>query len=131
MRFHIPNSAFLGNINTFISSFDPSNPNELYISANPKWFSIHPVVISMIASAGANLEPRSIHCQELTSVSKHYLKRLGLLDFLGIDSKIDILEHESAGRFIPLTQIHTFDELSSFIKMLFHCCILSPFMQNL
>jgi len=55
MKIHIPNSAFLGNIDAFIKLVDFSNPEEIYITANEKWMSVHPVVLCMIASLGVKV----------------------------------------------------------------------------
>lgn len=117
MKIHLPNSAFLGNIDPFLRSFDTSKPNELEITANKKWISIHPVVLSMIAALGLKLKTESskIKCEKLEAKSKHYLKRMKLFEFLGIESDIEITEHESAGRFIPLTQIENSEGLTKFL----------------
>ncbi|MBU1167772.1 hypothetical protein KKC60_05215 [Patescibacteria group bacterium] len=115
MKIHIPNSAFLGNIDPFLKSFDPTDTHHLTITANKKWISVHPVVLSMIASLGIRLKPSQIKCEKLTATSKHYLERMGIFKFLGVRSGITINEHEPAGRFIPLTQIKTSKELTDFI----------------
>ena len=52
MKIHLPNSAFLGNIDPFIRGFDPASPETLEISANEKWMSVHPAVLSMVAALG-------------------------------------------------------------------------------
>lgn len=120
MKIHLPNSAFLGNIDPFLRSFDTSNSDFLEITANEKWISVHPVVLSMVAALGLEVRARSsdtnIEFKELTATSKHYLERMGLFKFLGILSGMTINEHESSGRFIPLTQIKKSDELASFIR---------------
>jgi anti-sigma regulatory factor (Ser/Thr protein kinase) len=115
MRIFIPNSAFLGNINHFLAGFDPSEPRRLEITANPKWISVHPVVLCMIAAMGHPVKPENIACT-IEAASGHYLKRMGLFEFLGIDSGMKIEEHEPAGRFIPLTQIKTSDDLTHFLR---------------
>lgn len=115
MHSYLPNSAFLGNIDGFLRGFDPSIPNELHISANKKWISVHPAVLSMIAALGLTIDSRHITCEPLEATSKHYLERMGLFKFLGIESGMNIIEHESAGRFIPLTQIKDSDALSRFL----------------
>lgn len=115
MRIHIPNSAWLGNIDQFLRSFDNSQPDILEITANKQWFSVHPVVLAMIGSLGLSCQPKNILCEQLESKSRHYLKRMGLFDLLKIDSGINIHEHESAGRFIPLTIINQSDNLTKFI----------------
>jgi len=100
MRVHLPNSAFLGNIDPFLRTFDNSNPTKLKITANKKWISIHPVVLSMIASLGLTVKSSDIQCEKLEAASKHYLERMGLFRFLNIESEIVIKEHEPAGRFM-------------------------------
>jgi len=114
MKIHLPNSAFLGNIDPFFRGFDPADPGRLEITANEKWISVHPVVLSMIAALGVSMKPE-IRCEKLEAKSRHYLVRMGLFRILNIPSDISIIEHEPAGRFIPLTQIHTSAELTKFI----------------
>jgi len=115
MEIHIPNSAFLGNIDPFFRGFNPSNPKELLITANKSWISVHPLVLSMIAALGLTVRPGHIHCEKFEARSKHYLQRMGLFKFLNIPADGSIVEHEPAGRFIPITQIKTSDNLSQFI----------------
>lgn len=114
MKIHIPNSAFLGNIEAFLRRLDLSNPTELEISANEKWISAHPMVLAMIAALGAIAKPQ-ISCSPMTARSAPYLVRMKLFDLLGVDCGIQITEHESAGRFIPVTQVRTSGELTAFI----------------
>jgi anti-sigma regulatory factor (Ser/Thr protein kinase) len=125
MRFYIPNSAFLGNINHFLNAFDPSEPEKLEITANPKWISVHPVVLCMIAAIGQPVKPKNITCK-IEAASGHYLQRMGLFEFLGIDSGMKIKEREPAGRFIPLTQISTSDDLTHFLHEMVPLLHLDP-----
>lgn len=115
MKLHLPNSAFLGNIDPFIRGFDPSSPERLEITANDKWISVHPVVLSMVAALGLTVDPKDIRCEKFEAASGHYFVRMGLFKFLRIDPGIVIQEHEPAGRFIPLTRVRTSAELTSFI----------------
>lgn len=115
MKIHLPNSAFLGNIDPFLRGFEPSSPDVLEITANDKWISVHPVVLSMVAALGLTVKSDAIHCEKLEATSRHYLVRMGLFKMLGIDPGITIVEHEPAGRFIPLTRIRTSHELTRFI----------------
>lgn len=121
MKVHLPNSAFLGNINAFFRSADFSDRNSLHITANEKWISVHPVILCMIASLGTEVrgssnEESPIKCEKFTATSKHYFERMGLFSFLRLNSEMEITEHESAGRFIPLTQIQNSNTLSKFIE---------------
>lgn len=115
MKIHLPNSAFLGNIDSFFKSFDPSNPDSLEITANEKWISIHPVVLSMVASLALTVESEKIRCQQFTAKSKHYFARMGLFDFLKIDPKIAYSKHDPSGRFVCLTQVKNSNDLTRFI----------------
>lgn len=115
MRLHLPNSAFLGNIDPFLRQIDPSSPDRLEITANEKWISVHPVVLSMCAALGLTLAREHIRCENFTAKSKHYLVRMGLFKILKVASDINVVEHEPAGRFIPVTQIRTSHELTRFI----------------
>lgn len=126
MKIHLSNSAYLGNIDPFLRSFNASDPDTLKITANDKWISIHPVVLSMVAALGLSLKPKNIECQHLEARSKHYLKRMGLYDLLKIDSGIQITEHEPAGRFIPLTQITDSSKLTDFITEMVPLLHLEP-----
>lgn len=116
MQIYLPNSAFLGNIDPFLMGFDASNPDELIITANKKWISLHPMALTMIAALGLQKNPARIRCEKFEAKSRHYFERMGLFKFFGIDSRVEIREHEPAGRFVPLTQIKTSDELTRFIS---------------
>ncbi len=126
MKIYLPNSAFLGNIDPFLRGFDPTSPNTLELTANQKWISVHPIVLSMIAALGLTVDPQNITCEKLEARSKHYLERMGLFKMMRVDSGMHIIEHEPAGRFIPLTQIRTSDELSTFIREMIPLLHLDP-----
>lgn len=124
MHIHLPNSAFLGNIDAFIKQFDPSRPSELRITANRKWISVHPLVLAMVASLGAGVS--RVDCERLEARSAHYLERMGLFRFMGIQSGMDVVEHESAGRFIPLTAVADSGGLTRFITEMIPLLHLQP-----
>jgi anti-sigma regulatory factor (Ser/Thr protein kinase) len=69
----------------------------------------------MLAALGVSLKQGSIKWEKFEARSKHYLIRMGLFKILNIPSETVIVEHEPAGRFIPITQIKTSDELTGFI----------------
>jgi anti-sigma regulatory factor (Ser/Thr protein kinase) len=119
MKVHLPNSAFLGNINSFLKSIDLSNPDVLDITSHKDWISVHPVVLCIVAALGIEVNskntPIPVRCERFKAASKHYFERMGLFRFLQLDSEMKITSHESAGRFIPLTQIKTSEDLTQFI----------------
>lgn len=126
MKIHIPNSAFLGNIDPFIRSFDPNESGRLAISANQKWISVHPIVLSMIGALGVSVGSKNVVCGKMEARSSHYLQRMKLYEMLGVSISEAINEHEPAGRFIPLTQIRTSDELERFITEMIPLLHLEP-----
>jgi hypothetical protein len=117
LKIIVPNSAFLENIGGFLRKMDTGDASEFEICFHDRWISIHPFVLSLIAAAAA--EKRSNGVQVKASVpailSMNYLIRMKLFDFLGVPPPREITEHESAGRFIPITQIRDSDELHDFI----------------
>ncbi len=126
MKIHIPNSAFLGNIDHFLKSFDRSQRNTLEITVNKKWISVHPVVLTMVGALGLTVARENIHCEKLEAISKHYLERMHLFKILKIASGIRLKAHEAAGRFIPLTQIRNSQELTECMKELIPLLHLKP-----
>jgi anti-sigma regulatory factor (Ser/Thr protein kinase) len=126
MKIHLPNAAFIGNIDPFLRRFDEKHPEKLEITANKKWISVHPVVLSMVAALGQALDPSDIKCEKFEAKSAHYFERMGLFKFLKIKSGITLTKHESAGRFIPLTQIKNSDELTKFVTDMIPLLHLDP-----
>ncbi len=80
----------------------------------------------MLASIGLTVKPERINCEKFEATSKHYLVRMGLFKILNITSDISIVEHEPAGRFIPITQIKTSEELTRFITDMIPLLHLGP-----
>ncbi len=126
MKIYIPNSAFLGNINAFLRGVNTDDPESLTIAANPKWFCVHPVILSMIGCLALKVPKNRIHVETLESKSKHYLQRMGVFHMLGIEPRFSIVEHEASGRFVPLTQITNSQEQTAFIRDMIPLLHLTP-----
>ena len=126
MNIHLPNSAFLGNIDPFLRSFNPRDPRHLRITANKKWISVHPMVLAMVAALGQSVSPDNLVFEVLEAKSKHYFERIGLFRILNLHSGISMTEHDSSGRFIPLTQIRDSATLSHFITEMIPLLHLTP-----
>jgi anti-sigma regulatory factor (Ser/Thr protein kinase) len=118
MKIHLPNTAWIGNIDPFLKSFDTKNESVLEITSHKKWVSVHPVVLCIITALGLFMRKNgsTIHFEKMEARSRHYFHRMGLFELLGLDSEMDIISHESAGRFIPIQQIKNSEELDDFIK---------------
>lgn len=80
----------------------------------------------MLAALGQRVKPENIFCGKFEAASSGYFVRMGLMRTLGIASDIVLQEHEPAGRFIPLTQIRTSNELSAFIGEMIPLLHLAP-----
>ncbi len=115
MKIHIPNSAFLGNLDAFLMGFDPTDPGYLQITTNDRWIAVHPVVLSMIGALGLTVAPERIQFDDITAKSGHYLEAMGLFNLLNVPSPMQIERHEPAGRFIPLAEINNSDDLQRFM----------------
>ena len=115
MKVFLSYRDYLRNFEGFLRSFDPSNPNELIIETHDRWVNVHPAVLTMIAALGNTVSSDKITIDDITATSGHYLARMGFFDILRKPSPYKIEEHESAGRFIPITQIKNPGEQTRFI----------------
>lgn len=115
MKIHLPNSAFLGNIDSFLRNFDSSNQSVLEITSNEKWISVHPMVLSMVTALGLAVGCNNIQCSEFEAKSKNYFSRMQLFNILNIPFSVSYVEHESSGRFIPLRIIRNSQEETQLI----------------
>lgn len=118
VRIHFPNSGHLQNFAGMARHIDMSDSAKLHFSMHPRYVSVHPVALAMAASAGALVRENGgeMACELSESGGAlRYLARMGLFNFIEAEPGISVREHEAAGRFIPLTQIRSSDELSRFI----------------
>ncbi len=123
MKIHIPYSSWLGNIEGVLKTIDTEQPDNLEITFDEKWISLHPVVFSIIACLGL----RAIKYGGTIEITandtlKTQLKKIGLLNILKIDESA--LERDLTGKYIPLTQITDRTRLTEIIQELvplLHC----------
>ena len=120
MKLFLPNSANLQNITGILRHLDLSDVRVLEFSMHPKWVAVHPVVLAMTACLATKVRASggrvTGYATQVPAIN--YLLRMGLFDFLRIDPQQEIREHEQAGRFIPLTQIRSANELRESITSL-------------
>lgn len=116
MEVNLPNSAFIGNINSFIRELNTEGENELKITTHDEWIHVHPLVLCMTAAIGCDIDSDKIECDSLTAKSSHYLERMNLFQHLDIEPEIEIEEHEPSGRFIPVTQVEDESDKEEFIQ---------------
>ena len=126
MKVHLSYYQYLRNFESFFRGFDTEDPTKLTITSHEKWVNIHPAILAMIAALGSKMDSKSITIEKITASSGHYLSRMKLFEALGKESQYTISEHESAGRFIPITQIRTQEEQSKFITEMIPLLHLAP-----
>ena len=87
---------------------------------NERWVSVHPFVLAMTACAAAAAERNGARFSGTIHdvAALRYLIRMKLFNHVAIDPGRSIVEHEESGRFIPLTQIFTADDLRETITNL-------------
>lgn len=120
MRLHLPNSAHLQNMEGFIRKYEPNGKDNLAISSHERYIHAHPFALALTACAGAVAKHNGWKTiGTIPNVSSApYLVRMKLFDFLDVPRPRQIEEHEEAGRFVPLTQIRTNEDLRNAITNL-------------
>src|SRR5437867_230887 len=105
MRISLPSTAHLQNIDAFLRRCDMSYDGTMVLGMHPKWVTVHPMVLSMTACAGAAVRHDGgvVNATIPDISSLPYLIRMGLFDVLGVEPPKVIKAHEESGRFIPLT----------------------------
>lgn len=119
MRIHLPNSAHLMNLEAFLRNCDFADPDHLELRLHPRWVSVHPVALAIAACAGVSARELggrvTLDIPNPDIAFVRYLIRMGLFEHLGVDAPTTITEHEPAGRFVPITQIRSNEDLHHFI----------------
>jgi hypothetical protein len=106
-RVVVPNSASLHTARAFlkgVDAFDGARSAELVF--DPRWAHMEPFALATLSAWGAWLRSQSI---PLTVVNAgphlRYAARMRLFEHLGFDYRTSQVEHEEAGRFLPVTQV--------------------------
>ena len=120
VKISLPNSGHLQNIQGFLKRCSAADTSRLDFAMDSRWVSVHPAVLAMTACAAAVVKGNggTVYGKAEKIGSLPYLIRMGLFDYLGLDPGRTIEKHDPSGRFIPLTQIRTSDELKQAIVSL-------------
>jgi hypothetical protein len=102
MKATLSNSDYLGNVYRFISNLDFNDEKIFTIYSHPKWVSVHPAILTIIASMAMKVGKENVRFDNLTATSGAYLDRMGLFNFTNQPSPYQIKKKEASGRFIPL-----------------------------
>lgn len=118
-KLEIPNDASIHTLKNFLfqnSPFcDTSPPAQLVM--HPKWAFMEPVAMAMTAAWGGWCQRNGCSIEAANIAGNHtkYAVRMGLFDHLKVEHEPLTAEHEEAGRFMPLAQVRTGDDLKTVI----------------
>jgi hypothetical protein len=121
VRIYFPNSGHLQNFGGFARKQDLSDRSFLEFSMKASYVSVHPVALAMAAAAAQRVRDTggTITADLAASDgSVRYITRMKLTDALDVAPDLPMVEHAPEGRFIPLTQIRTQDDLNDFIRQM-------------
>lgn len=118
MRIGLPDRAYLSDLERFLTLVTADDSPDLTFAPKQGLFSLHPLVLCMIASLSDNckLGGGAVKVEGLVANnSTRYLQRMGLFGMMGIDAGLPVVEHDPSGRFIPLTRITNNTDLTKFV----------------
>lgn len=115
MKIHFNNQGNLRNLRSFVESLDFSDPDKLEITTHDKWITVHPANLVLAAALAIKVGKESTQIMGDVPDSGRYLDRMGLYKLTSTESPFMYAEREPAGRFIPISTIHTADDQSRFI----------------
>lgn len=117
-RVSVPNRAYLGDMERFLRLIEDDNAKDLTFHPRDGLFSVHPLVMCILGALSdrARADGGSVLIDDFTqNSSMRYLQRMRLFEHMGVDVDLPVLEHDPAGRFIPLTRITNNSELTAFV----------------
>lgn len=115
MKITFSNVDQLKSFNYFLATNDLADSSRLDIQATTKWMNIHPACISFAAALAAEVGKERTRIETVSDRAAMYLDRMGLYEFAENGCPVQYVQHEEAGRFIPVTRIKTEAEQSKFI----------------
>ncbi|HKG22217.1 MAG TPA: hypothetical protein VKC34_09980 [Blastocatellia bacterium] len=117
-RLIVPNDATIHTARSFLEKSRPYERNGQggILEFHPRWAHVDPFALSIIAAwdgwckrAGFEVTVENLGKQA------NYAARMRLFQHLSIDYNPSVVEHEEAGRFLPLTQIQNHQQLTAVI----------------
>jgi anti-sigma regulatory factor (Ser/Thr protein kinase) len=118
-RLSIPNSASIHTLKSFLSTNNPfcDHCTPAVLGLHPSWAHMDPMALAMAAAWGGWCRRHDLPVQVENIVGQHtnYAARMKLFQHLDVGYDAGLEEHEEAGRFLPLSQIRTQEDLRSVI----------------
>lgn len=126
MKITFSNVDQLKSLNYFLATNDLADSSNLEIMTTSNWMNIHPACISFAAALATEVGKENTMIITDVPRAAMYLDRMGLYQFSGNKCPVEYIQHEEAGRFIPVTQIKSEREQSEFITALHPILHLTP-----
>jgi anti-sigma regulatory factor (Ser/Thr protein kinase) len=106
------------NVGHFLRSNEPfeDDSDVAVLEFHPAWVHLEPIALAMTAAWGAwcQRQGKTVVVENL-SRRADYAARMRLFHHLGVDYDPGVVEHEEAGRFLPINQIVRRDQVASVI----------------
>src|SRR5215210_5100996 len=118
MAIEIPAFVTLQNASWFLrtNSFFDVRDNTAVLRFHPRWAHLEPFGLVMLAAWGRWCQREGVELRvENLGRTADYAWRMHLFDHLGIDYAPDRREWEEAGRFLPVTQVRTGEDIRKVI----------------
>lgn len=114
----VPNDASLHTAKSFPGKSEPfaDLTSPAILELHPRWAHVDPVALSIIAAWGGWCKRNEMKVA-VHNLGRHanYAHRMRLFQHLGVGYSPSFVEHEEAGRFLPLTQVSNYEQLKSVI----------------
>lgn len=118
-KFVVPTNADVRCVKSFLDSNDffGQRSGEAILEFHPRWMHIDPMGLSMIAAWGswAKRNNMDLDVKNLTRKAD-YAARMRIFEHLGIKYQTQFVEHEEAGRFLPVRQIKNSADIRTVIS---------------
>lgn len=115
----IPNDASIHTLNNFLTRNNPfsDQSTDALLQLHPNWAYMDLMALAIAAAWGGwcQRNGKQVSVQGTVGPHTNYAARMRLFSHLHVGYDVRLEEHEEAGRFVPLTQVKTYTELSAVI----------------
>ena len=115
MKIFYTNNSSLQNFDDFLSKIDFSDEQKLEIITNSRWINTNPAGLVLAAALATAVGKENATIDGNMAASGAYLDAMGLYNFVATESPFAINKKESAGRYIPITNIKNEVEQTAFL----------------
>jgi hypothetical protein len=115
----MPSGVDLRRIRSFLAGREfpwPDVPSSIELRFHTNWSFFAPIGLAALAAWGIEMEKRGCSVVVTGNLDKlRYAARFGLFDMIPTQTRIEVSEHEPAGRFVKLTRIECAADMNKFV----------------